>query len=112
MIIDSIPVAGKKTTYTHGCPNTQKRCCQSSALPPRVTSKNAKCQLRSSSRKPSATVSAGIEKITATEIVNELQRNSGIRSIDMPGARSLRIVTIELHEPAVVEMPRNNSPSA
>src|SRR5262244_3569761 len=72
MTIDSIPVAGKNTMYTQGCPNTQNRCCHNSALPPRVGSKNTKCQCRSSSRKISATESAGTENTTATDIVREL----------------------------------------
>src|SRR6185437_8180055 len=112
MTIDSMPVAGRNTMYTQGWPNTQNRCCQSNGEPPRCTSKKMKCQCRSSSSMPRPTVSGGIAKIAATDIVSELQRNKGIRSIDMPGARILSIVTIELHAPAVVEMPKNSRPSA
>src|SRR5262245_21144232 len=61
-IIADMPVAGKQMMYTHGCPNTQNRCCQSIGSPPRVASKKTNCQWRSSSSRPSATVSAGIEK--------------------------------------------------
>jgi len=50
--------------------------------------------------------------MTATDIVNELHRSSGMRSIDMPGARMLRIVTMMLAEPTVVEIPRKSRPSA
>src|SRR6185503_9729504 len=65
--IDSMPVDGRKTMYTQGWPNTQNRCCHSSGLPPCEGSKNTKCQRRSSSRKPSAAVSGGIQKITAAD---------------------------------------------
>jgi hypothetical protein len=33
------------------------------------------------------------------------KQNSGIRLSDIPGARSLRIVTMKLAAPSVVEMP-------
>ena len=39
------------------------------------------------------------------------QTNSGIRFTDIPGARSLKIVTMKLIAPDVVEMPRKIKPN-
>ena len=61
---------------------------------------------------PSAAVRAGMQNTTATETVSELHRKSGIRSMDIPGARNRRIVTIRLTAPAVVEIPRKSRPNA
>jgi hypothetical protein len=59
-----------------------------------------------------ATVSAGSDMTTANEIVVVLYRNSGIRLIAIPGARSRKIVTMKLIAPAVVEIVRKISASA
>jgi hypothetical protein len=44
------------------------------------------------------------------EVATIAQTKMGTRLSDMPGARSLSAVTMKLIAPAVVEMPRNNSP--
>ena len=44
------------------------------------------------------------------DVASTAQQNSGIRLIDMPGARSLKIVVMKFAAPTVEEMPRKISP--
>ena len=67
------------------------------------------CATSSSSRQ--SAVSDGTAKTTESDVASIAQQKSGIRLIDMPGARSLRIVTMKLIAPAVVEIPRKIRPS-
>ena len=57
-------------------------------------------------------MSEGIAKTIENDVARIAQQKSGIRSSDIPGARSLKIVTMKLIAPAVVEIPRKTSPSA
>ena len=56
-------------------------------------------------------MSEGIAKSIAIAVTRMFHTKSGMRSIDMPGARSLAIVTMKLIAPAVVEIPRKTRPS-
>jgi hypothetical protein len=58
-----------------------------------------------------AIVRDGSANTTARDVARMAHTYSGIRASDIPGARSLRIVTMKLMAPAVVEIPRNASPS-
>jgi hypothetical protein len=40
IVSDTTANAGTISTYTSGCPNTQKRCCQNSTSPPNSAEKN------------------------------------------------------------------------
>ena len=57
-------------------------------------------------------VSAGSAKISESETASIAKTNSGIRLNDIPGARSLKMVTMKLSAPAVVAMLLKMSPSA
>ena len=59
-----------------------------------------------------ATVSDGSANSTAKEIVVVPHMKMGIRLMDIPGARSLKTVTMKLIAPAVVEMVRKTRPRA
>ena len=59
-----------------------------------------------------ATVSEGSAKMTANDVASTAQQKSGMRLIDIPGARSLKIVTMKFAAPAVVEIVMKISPSA
>ena len=54
----------------------------------------------------------GIAKTIEMEVASTAQQNSGIRLIDMPGARVWISVTMKLIEPTVVDTPSNTIPSA
>ncbi len=49
--------------------------------------------------------------MTANDVTRMFHANSGIRLIDIVGARSLKMVTMKLIAPAVVEIVRKMSPS-
>ena len=53
----------------------------------------------------------GSRRRSTSDVASTAQQKSGIRLIDIPGARSLTIVTMKLIAPAVVEMPRKIRPS-
>ena len=58
-----------------------------------------------------AAVSEGRANTTANDVARMLHTYSGMRAIDIPGARSLKIVTMKLIDPTVVETLRNARPS-
>jgi hypothetical protein len=97
--------------YTSGCPKIQNRCCQRMASPPFAGSKKCIPTRRSSSSITLAAVRDGRANTTEKEVARMAHTNSGIRLNDIPGARSLKIVTMKLMAPAVVEIPRKISPS-
>src|SRR3954447_6878141 len=111
MISVAIPNAGTMRMYTSGWPKNQKRCCQRNDEPPCATSKKWKPRLRSRYRKIEATVSDGSAKISPAEAARKAKQKSGIRLIDMPGARSLRIVTIRFAAVSVDAIVLKMSPS-
>ena len=55
-------------------------------------------------------MSAGIANTIANDVPSTAQQKSGIRLIDIPGARSFAIVTMKLIAPAVVEIPSKINP--
>ena len=65
---------------------------------------------RSSSSSAAATVTAGTAKITMNENTSIDHTKIGMRLSVMPGARSLKIVTMKLTAPTVVEMPTKITP--
>ncbi|OIQ68353.1 hypothetical protein GALL_500550 [mine drainage metagenome] len=105
-------MAGSTIAYTHGWPNIQNRCCQSSALPPPVASKKCvpNCLSIHSMRK--ARLTAGTASRLPTEAVSVPHTRIGTRLMDMPGARVRNNVTMKLIEPTVVETPSSIMPSA
>ena len=109
--VDTMPTAGRKMMYTSGWPKIQNRCCHRITSPPLATLKKLKPALRSSSSITLATVNDGRANTTAKLVARIAHTYSGIRAMDMPGARTLKIVTMKLTEPTVVEMPRKISPS-
>jgi hypothetical protein len=56
-------------------------------------------------------VSEGSANTTANDVARMAQQNSGIRTMDIPGARSLKMVTMKFTAPAVLEMPRKARPT-
>jgi hypothetical protein len=112
MIDVAIPIAGRMMMYTSGCPNSQKRCCHNSASPPCATSKKWKPTLRWSSRNTRSAVSEGSAKMSEKDTASIAKTNSGMRLKDIPGARSLKLVTIRLIAPAVDDMLLKIRPSA
>ncbi len=66
--------------------------------------------MRSSSSMMFAVDSAGSAKISEKDVARMAHTKSGIRLSDMPGARSLKIVTMKFVAPAVDEIVRNSSP--
>src|SRR5260370_162195 len=80
-----IPKAGKIRMYTSGCPNDQKRCCQSSGSPPKPDWKKCVPRWRSNSNKMAAAVRLGSAKsskkavtsVTAAAILLLLDRHLG-----------------------------------
>ncbi len=57
-----------------------------------------------------AAVSEGIAKTIESDVARIAQQKSGSRSSDIPGARSLKIVTMKLIAPAVVEIAEEDEP--
>ena len=57
-----------------------------------------------------ATVTAGTAKMTMKAIDRIDHTNIGMRLTVIPGARSLKVVTMKLTAPTVVEMPTNTIP--
>jgi hypothetical protein len=57
-------------------------------------------------------VSAGRAKTSANDTARNAKQKSGIRLIDIPGARCLKMVTMKFAAAAVEEMPLRISPSA
>jgi len=81
------------------------------ASPPFATLKKLNPARRSSSSITFAIVREGSANTTENDVARMAHTNSGIRLSDMPGARSLRIVTMKLMDPTVVEIPKNTRPS-
>src|SRR5436190_23793998 len=111
MTDDTIPTAGRKMMYTSGWPKIQNKCWYSSVSPPNFGWKKRKSNFRSSSCMMFAAESAGSAKITENDVATIAQQKSGSRLSDIPGARNLKIVTMKLTAPTVVEMVRKSSPS-
>ena len=55
-------------------------------------------------------MSAGRAKTTESDVARTAQQKSGMRLIDMPGARSRAMVTMKLMAPAVVEIGEHDQP--
>ena len=102
-----MPSAGRISTYTSGWPRNQNRCCHSSGEPPGVrqqllptTSPDGRKKLvpkcRSSSSMTAAAVSGGNASRPRIDAMKYDQTVSGIRIIDMPGARRLNTVATML----------------
>jgi hypothetical protein len=53
----------------------------------------------------------GRANTTANEVARMAQQNRGIRTMDIPGARSLKMVTMKFTAPTVLEMPRKARPT-
>ena len=96
--------------YTSGWPKIQKRCCQRRGSPPPAGSKKCQSKVRWSQRRMFPAESAGNAKTIAKETTRIAQQKRGSRLTDMPGARSLKIVTMKLTAPAVVEIVRKSRP--
>src|SRR5438067_2019722 len=94
-IDDTKPSAGMKMIYTSGCPKNQKMCWYNSGSPPSAGFTKCVAMVRSlSSITVLAIITAGIAKITMNDCTSIDQQYKGIRFNDMPGARNLRMVTI------------------
>jgi hypothetical protein len=57
-------------------------------------------------------VSAGNDSTASADVVAVLYMSSGMRLIDMPGARSRKMVTRKLMAPAVVDRVKSTSAMA
>ena len=75
-------------------------------------SKKWKPSFRCSSRKTRSAVNDGSAKISEKETARMAKTKSGMRLNDMPGERSLKMVTMKFSAPAVVEMLLKIKPSA
>jgi hypothetical protein len=104
MISVAIPKAGTMRMYTSGCPKNQKRCCQRSADPPCAASKKWVPTLRSRKRKMVSAESTGSAKSSPKDAASIAKQKSGNRFSDIPGAREVRIVTMNCPAVRVVEM--------
>src|SRR5580692_1956318 len=78
-------------------------CCQSTALPPLVGSKNGTPNWRSTNNAASAAASAVVAIISSGAVANCAQQNSGMRVNVIPGARILSSVTTKFI-PVIVEL--------
>src|SRR3954471_21720512 len=92
--VETMPVPGMKMMYTSGWPKNQNRCWNSSASPPRSTSKKCVATRRSRISAVLAIITAGIAKITMNDVTTCAQTKIGLRFSDMPGARSLNAVVM------------------
>src|SRR5271170_8410317 len=78
-------------------------CSYSTALPPRVASKNGTLKTCSRKSAPTAAESATVAIMFISAVANVAQTNSGMRVQVIPGARILMIVTMKL-SPVMVEL--------
>ena len=85
--------------YTSGWPNSQKRCCHSSGLPPAAGLKKLAPKCRSNISRNSATVMTGMANSSRNGATSVIQVKIGMRISVIPGARMLRIVTMRLTAP-------------
>ena len=107
-----MPNDGRMRIYTSGCPKIQKRCCQSNGSAPIATLKKLASNVRSKLRSTRATVMTGKAKSSKNWTTRIIQVKTGIRSMVIPGALILTIVTMRLIEPTREAMPTIWSPSA
>ena len=91
--------------YTSGCPNTQKRCCHNTTLPPLATLKKLNMKYLSKVSSINATVITGKANTKRIAVMKLIQVNKGNRIIVIPGALMLIIVTIKLNEAAREAIP-------
>src|SRR3954469_2209932 len=112
MIEVAIPNAGTIRMYTSGCPKIQKRCCQRRVDPPWLGSKKCVPTLRSRKRKIVSADSAGNANSSPKEAARKAKQKSGIRLNDIPGARDLKIVTMNCAAVSVDEIELKMIPSA
>ena len=102
MIDVAIPNAGRMMMYTSGWPKIQNRFCHSSASPPPRGIVEVEAELPVELQEDAAaTVSGGSANTSANATARNAKQNSGIRLSDIPGARSLKIVTMKLIAAAV-----------
>ncbi len=81
--------------YTSGWPKNQKRCCQRIASPPSAGFRNWVPTSRSIARiMVLAAATHGIANRIMNAVTSIAQTKSGIRASVMPGARSLKVVTM------------------
>ena len=79
--------------YTSGWAKNQNMCCHSRWSPPSAWLKKCVPTSRSSARQLDAIITDGIAKMIMKATTRNAQTMSGMRVIDMPGARCLKIVT-------------------
>jgi hypothetical protein len=79
-------------------------------MPPEATAKKVVPTSRSSSRRSRATVITGKARRMRTYVTSVIQANTGRRSMVMPGARILMMVTSMFRAPVVDEIPRIYNP--
>jgi hypothetical protein len=89
-----MPTAGRNMMYTSGCPNTQKRCCQRSGSPPCSGTKKLVSPFRSSSSIAVPTISGVNPKMIMKAVTSMAHPKTGIRLMDIPGARIRSTATI------------------
>src|SRR5690606_32131600 len=110
--VDTTPAAGRKMMYTSGWPNNQNKCCHSSGEPPSSTSKNTNPKARSISSSTLPRISGGKPNAIMNAVTSTYQANSGMRWIDMPGARVRRIATISSIAPVTAAISEKVTPSS
>src|SRR5205807_6808275 len=77
MISDIMPKAGSTIMYTSGCPNDQKKCCQSTADPPAAGWKKWALSWRSISNITIEAFSAGSAPRMMKELTTDIHTKSG-----------------------------------
>ncbi len=122
MTSDTIPIAGKISTYTSGCAKNQNKCCQRTAFPPPATAeatplttspdgmKKLEPSKRSDNCKTPAAMSGGNARRRRKEVTNCAHTKNGRRKKESPLARSCTTVVIKLMEPKSEELIKNTMP--
>ena len=119
-----MPIAGRIRTYTSGCARNQKRCCQSSGLPPPVFVSACPLTTRPDGRKKlvpasrsmtcstAAASSGGNASSSRNAVTSCAHTKNGSRSQVIPGARSCTIVVMKLTDPSSDDVIRNTIPNS
>src|SRR5215213_5156291 len=122
MISLTIPIAGRISTYTSGCARNQKRCCQSSGLPPPDTASGRLPTTSPLGRKKlvpatlsiicsTPAASSGGNASSSRKLVTSCaQTKNGSLKNPSPFARSCTIVTMKLTDPSSEDVIRKIMP--
>src|SRR6266550_5592036 len=111
MISEANAKAGITSTYTSGCPKTQKKCIQITAEPPACVSKKCAPRYRSTSNMICAAESGLTARITRPAMTRFSQTSNGILPSVMPGQRMQSMVAIILIAVPILPMPDDSNES-